>query len=67
MDTILFNMLILGGLCDTQGRVWRRDPSDICAVEITLLEEVRSVEMNEMTLLLDLVEKEMNEMTLLLE
>ena len=42
VDTILFNMLILGGLCDSQGRVWRRNPSDICAVEITLLDEVHS-------------------------
>jgi len=43
VDTILFNMLILGGLCDTQGRVWRRNASDMCAVEITILEEVFSL------------------------
>jgi len=36
-------MLILGGLCDTQGRVWRRNASDMCAVEITILEEVFSL------------------------
>jgi len=39
VDTILFNMLILGGLCDTQGRVWRRNASDMCAVEMTILKE----------------------------
>ena len=38
VDTILFSLLIQGGLCDSQGRVWRNDPSQLYAVEVTLPE-----------------------------
>ena len=36
MDTILFSLLILGGLCDSKGRVWRCHPNQLYAIEITL-------------------------------
>ncbi len=36
MDTILFSLLILRGLCDSQGRVWRCHPNQLYAVEVTL-------------------------------
>ncbi len=36
MDTILFSLLILRGLCDSQGRVWRCDPHQYYAIEVTL-------------------------------
>ena len=36
MDTILFSLLILRGLCDSQGRVWRCHPNQFYAVEVTL-------------------------------
>ena len=39
MDTILFNLLILGGLTDSQGRVWRCHPGQLYAVELTLPEK----------------------------
>lgn len=35
MDTILFSLLILRGLFDSQGRVWRCHPSQLYAIEIT--------------------------------
>lgn len=35
VDTILFSLLILRGLCDSQGRVWRCHPNQLYAVEIT--------------------------------
>ncbi len=36
MDSILFSLLILRGLCDSQGRVWRYLQNQIYAVEVTL-------------------------------
>ena len=36
VDTILFSLLILRGLCDSQGRVWRCHPDQLYAVEVTL-------------------------------
>lgn len=36
MDTILFSLLILRGLCDSQGRVWRCHPNQFYVVEATL-------------------------------
>ena len=36
VDTILFSLLILRGLNDSQGRVWRCHPSQLYAVEVTL-------------------------------
>ena len=35
VDTILFSLLILRGLCDSQGRVWRCHPNQFYAVEVT--------------------------------
>jgi hypothetical protein len=37
-DTILFSLLIQGGLCDSQGRVWRNHPSQLYAIEVTIPE-----------------------------
>ncbi len=43
VDTILFSLLILSGLTDSQGRVWRCHPTQLYAVEVTLPEvEVRT-------------------------
>ena len=39
MDTILFSLLILCGLTDSQGRVWRCHPGQLYAVELTLPEK----------------------------
>ncbi len=36
VDTILFSLLILRGLSDSQGRVWRCHPNQLYAVEVTL-------------------------------
>ncbi len=36
VDSILFSLLILRGLCDSQGRVWRCHPNQLYAVEVTL-------------------------------
>ena len=36
VDTLLFSLLILRGLCDSHGFVWRCHPSQLCAVEITV-------------------------------
>ncbi len=36
VDTILFSLLILRGLIDSQGRVWRCHPNQLYAVEVTL-------------------------------
>lgn len=36
VDTVLFSLLILRGLCDSQGRVWRCHPNQFYAVEVTL-------------------------------
>ena len=36
MDTILFSLLILRGLCDSQGRVWHCHPDQFYAVEVTV-------------------------------
>ena len=36
MDTILFSLLILGGLIDSQGKVWRCHPNQLYAIEVTL-------------------------------
>ncbi|KAK2553290.1 E3 ubiquitin-protein ligase rnf213-alpha [Acropora cervicornis] len=35
LDTLLFNLLVLGSLCDTMGRLWRRRSSDLYIIEIT--------------------------------
>ena len=39
VDTILFCLLILRGLSDSQGRVWRRHPTQLYAIEVTLPEQ----------------------------
>ena len=36
VDTILFSLLILRGLCDSHGRVWRCNPDQLYAIEVTL-------------------------------
>ena len=36
VDTLLFSLLVLRGLCDSHGSVWRCHPSQLCAVEITV-------------------------------
>lgn len=36
VDTILFSLLVLRGLCDSQGRMWRCHPNQLYAVEVTL-------------------------------
>ena len=38
VDTILFCLLVLRGLSDSQGRVWRFHPTQLYVVEITLPE-----------------------------
>ena len=38
VDTILFSLLILGGLTDSQGHVWRCHSGQLYAVELTLPE-----------------------------
>ncbi|KAL9988404.1 hypothetical protein ACROYT_G002842 [Oculina patagonica] len=35
LDTLLFNLLILGCLCDKMGRVWRRRSTDLYVIEVT--------------------------------
>lgn len=35
LDTLLFNLLVLGFLCDKMGRVWRRRMTDLYVIEIT--------------------------------
>ena len=35
LDTLLFNLLVLGFLCDKMGRVWRRRITDLYVIEIT--------------------------------
>ncbi|XP_022803330.1 E3 ubiquitin-protein ligase rnf213-alpha-like isoform X2 [Stylophora pistillata] len=35
LDTLLFNLLVLGYLCDKMGRVWRRRSTDLYVIEIT--------------------------------
>ncbi|XP_068731195.1 E3 ubiquitin-protein ligase rnf213-alpha-like [Montipora capricornis] len=35
LDTLLFNLLVLGSLCDKMGRLWRRRNSDLYIIEIT--------------------------------
>jgi len=42
VDTVLFCLLILCGLCDSQGRVWRCHPNQLYAVEVTLPNRRRS-------------------------
>lgn len=34
LDTFLFNLVILGLLCDSKGRVWRKRSSDLYVIEI---------------------------------
>ena len=36
VDTILFSLLILQGLSDSQGRVWKSNPSQCFVVEATM-------------------------------
>ena len=40
VDTILFSLLILHGLTDSQGCVWRRHLSQLYTIEVTLLKKV---------------------------
>ncbi|XP_022796393.1 E3 ubiquitin-protein ligase rnf213-alpha-like isoform X3 [Stylophora pistillata] len=35
LDTLIFNLLVLGYLCDKMGRVWRRRSTDMYVIEIT--------------------------------
>ena len=35
LDTLLFNLLVLGSLCNKMGRMWRRRNSDLYVIEIT--------------------------------
>jgi len=35
LETLLFNLLILGEITDDRGRVWRRNPYDLYILEIT--------------------------------
>ncbi|XP_068735057.1 LOW QUALITY PROTEIN: E3 ubiquitin-protein ligase rnf213-alpha-like [Montipora capricornis] len=35
LDTLLFNLLVLGSLCDKMGRLWRKRNSDLYIIEIT--------------------------------
>ncbi|RMX46188.1 hypothetical protein pdam_00007847 [Pocillopora damicornis] len=35
LDTLIFNLLVLGYLCDKMGRVWRRRNTDLYIIEIT--------------------------------
>ncbi|PFX17552.1 E3 ubiquitin-protein ligase RNF213, partial [Stylophora pistillata] len=35
LDTLLFNLLVLGYLCDKMGRVWRRRTTDLYVIEVT--------------------------------
>ncbi|XP_072029083.1 E3 ubiquitin-protein ligase rnf213-alpha-like [Amphiura filiformis] len=35
LDHLLFNLLILGGLCNSHGKAWKRKPQDLYVVEIT--------------------------------
>ena len=39
VNTILFSLLILHGLTDSQGCVWRRHISQLYTIEVTLLEK----------------------------
>lgn len=36
VDWLLFKLLILGGLADNYGNIWRRVQKQICVVECTL-------------------------------
>ncbi len=36
VDTILFSLVILQCVCDSQGRMWRSHPNQLYAVEVTL-------------------------------
>ena len=35
LDALIFNLLVLGYLCDKMGRVWRRRSTDLYLIEIT--------------------------------
>ena len=35
LHTLIFNLLVLGYLCDKMGRVWRRRNTDLYIIEIT--------------------------------
>ena len=39
VDTILFCLLVLRGLSDSKGRVWRCHPTQLYAIEVTLPEQ----------------------------
>jgi len=41
VDTILFSLLILRSLSDSQGRVWRCHPHQLYVVEITSLNKIQ--------------------------
>ena len=36
VDSILFCLLVLHALCDSQGRIWRAHPCHLYALEVTL-------------------------------
>ena len=46
MDTILFSLLILGGLIDSQGKVWRCHPNQFYAIEVTIPNEKNLQDVN---------------------
>ena len=39
LDAFLFNLLVLGSVTDSAGRVWRRRPTDLYVVEVTCPEQ----------------------------
>ena len=43
VDTILFCLLVLRGLSDSQGRIWRVHPTQFYAIEVTLPEHLEQV------------------------
>ena len=46
VDSLLFQILILGGFCNTHGRVWRYQPSQMCIIECTLI-HLEGIEMKQ--------------------
>ena len=36
MDSILFSLLVLQAVCDSQGRIWRCHPAHLYAIEVTI-------------------------------
>jgi hypothetical protein len=52
VDTILFSLLILHGLTDSQGCVWRRHLSQLYTIEVTLEKEVSPTKLSQHILML---------------